>query len=252
MSTRVIRLASGVNRRIPADIENVVGVDSEGRIVVDWFDALAAPAPKVGEQTPPSLFGLTLCCNASDKGVEDGVVCRGCYGYDDTGAYHFKTTTGEFPDVDFLAAPAEASGPPNTTPPKEKRMSKKTPAAEQFAALRIDPKDFTPAMELAVKQKWSGLPVDEKVGDLRDRLAMVTLPGVPAVEALVADGMDEADAKAERARLLRNAKVNAWRTRNQIQAALDARDLRFRAMRAARSASNKADAPAAKKAKCVS
>ena len=26
-------------------------------------------------------YGLTLCCEASDKGVEDGVACRACYRY---------------------------------------------------------------------------------------------------------------------------------------------------------------------------
>lgn len=34
----------------------------------------------------PYLFGLTLCCNAYDKGSMDGVVCCACYGDNETGA----------------------------------------------------------------------------------------------------------------------------------------------------------------------
>ncbi len=69
--------ASGRTREVPAhvDTDTIVGLDPEGRIAVreDWMS---------------SAFGLTLCCDAWDKGVEDGVVCRACYG-GDRGAYLF-------------------------------------------------------------------------------------------------------------------------------------------------------------------
>jgi hypothetical protein len=63
---RTIQFQSGATREVSEDLSYpVVGLDAEGRIVVDmghW------------------LFGLTLCCNAFDKGMEDGVYCRACYG----------------------------------------------------------------------------------------------------------------------------------------------------------------------------
>ena len=130
---------------------------------------------------------------------------------------------------------------------------KKTPAAEQFAALGIAKDDWTDAMRLAVKQKWSGLPVDAKVADLRALLdaATATPLDVPSVEdikkQMILDGaVIAADAEAikEHKRLKRNAAVNAWRERNQIQAALDARDLKFAALRAKRKAKTSAAAPA--------
>jgi hypothetical protein len=234
-TSRVIRLASGRSRRIPAGIDNVVGIDGEGRIVVDTFDVLTNPAPK----PDAFLFGLTLCCNAFDKGCEDGVYCRSCYG-EDSGAYHF-ITGGGFPDVDFIAQPTTQKEPTMSQPT---RTPRKTPAAEQFAALGLtDETAWTKAMQLAVKQRWAGLPVDVKVADLRARLAAVETAVVPTVEEMLAehaamgepiDDVARARAEAERKRLVRNANVNAWRERNQIQAALDARDLKFSALRAAR------------------
>lgn len=77
--------------------ERIAGIDDEGRIVVDDFDARNA---KANGRTRPFMFGLTLCCQASDKGVEDGIVCRGCYGYDETGKYLFKESDGSFPELD--------------------------------------------------------------------------------------------------------------------------------------------------------
>lgn len=70
---------SGRTKRLPDHLEqkDVLGLDAEGRIVVrlDFMTDYA--------------YGLTLCCNAFDKGMEDGVYCRACYGAksDDTGAY---------------------------------------------------------------------------------------------------------------------------------------------------------------------
>lgn len=95
MST-TIRSASGTIRRLPDQLDprRVAGLDEAGRIVVDDFDARNAEARKVGGyMSYPFMFGLTLCCDASDKGVEDGVVCRGCYGTApnaDEGNYLFR------------------------------------------------------------------------------------------------------------------------------------------------------------------
>lgn len=122
-------------------------------------------------------------------------------------------------------------------------MSKKTPAREQFLALGLtDESAWTPAMVLAVKQKWSGLPLDVKVADLRAQLAALEAEELPSVTELVtsmaAAGETGADlperAAAELKRRKRNAAVNLWRSRNQLQAALDARDLKFAALRAKR------------------
>lgn len=119
---------------------------------------------------------------------------------------------------------------------------RRTPAAEQFKALGIPEADWTPAMTLAVKQNWSGLPVDEKVADLRNRLAAVETVATPSTEEIVANNLaatgigDRDAAEVEAKRLARNAGVTAWRSRKQLQAALDARDLKFKALRASRKA----------------
>lgn len=123
-------------------------------------------------------------------------------------------------------------------------MPKQTPAADQFAGLGITPDQYTPAMQVAVKQKWSALRVDEKVADLRAAHAAVLLPPVPTVEEMLAEHAvvtgqpvtddDRTRAEAEVVRLRRNAAVNAWRERTKLQAALDARDLKFAALRAKR------------------
>lgn len=120
-------------------------------------------------------------------------------------------------------------------------MPKKTPAADQFAALGIPRDDWTDAMKLAVTQKWGDLPVTEKVADLRTSLAAVTTADVGTVADVKAQLLlsgativTEADAVAEHKRLKRNAAVQAWRKRNQIQAALDARELKFAQLRAKR------------------
>lgn len=125
-------------------------------------------------------------------------------------------------------------------------MTRKTPAAEQFAALGIAEDDYTDAMQLAVKQKWSGLPVEDKVADLRAALEALEAPTVPDVAQIKADlvlagntVVSDEMATAEHKRLKRNAAVNAWRTRNQIQAALDARELKFAAMRNKRASASK-------------
>lgn len=99
----IIETVSGRKAVLPADLDadRVVGLDPAGRIVVNDFDAFnAEPTVICGYFTAPSLFGLTLCCNAYDKGVEDGIVCRGCYGYDEVGDYLPRAADGTFPDLD--------------------------------------------------------------------------------------------------------------------------------------------------------
>lgn len=99
--------ASGRRKALPENLDpaRVAGLDPEGRIVVDDFDARNAEPRAVGGHTmQPFMFGLTLCCNASDKGVEDGVVCRGCYSAEETGAYLFRTDEGTFPGLDPVAS----------------------------------------------------------------------------------------------------------------------------------------------------
>lgn len=64
-----VRFVSGASRDVsPRLLPRIVGLSGEGRIVVD--DGFGY------------LFGLTLCHNAYDKGGEDGVYCRICYGPD--------------------------------------------------------------------------------------------------------------------------------------------------------------------------
>lgn len=68
--TTTILLASGKTREIAYDVSDdypVLGVDADGRVVRD-----------MGGYT----FATTLCCDAFDKGMEDGVGCRACYGID--------------------------------------------------------------------------------------------------------------------------------------------------------------------------
>lgn len=104
---------SGRIKALPEGLDQsrVAGLDDEWRIVVDDFDARNAEPIAVGNGIlmQPHMFGLTLCCNASDKGVEDGVVCRGCYGYDETGNYLFREPDGEFRGLDPVERFAEVS-----------------------------------------------------------------------------------------------------------------------------------------------
>lgn len=104
MTNHKITTQSGRTADVPEHlVGSVVGLDEEGRLVVDQFGALDAPTEG------GFLFGLTLCCNASDKGVEDGVVCRGCFDDADTGNYLFAVLSGagefSFPGFDPIATP---------------------------------------------------------------------------------------------------------------------------------------------------
>lgn len=56
----------------------VEGLDPDGRIVVRHYPE---------EPDGGWLFALTLCCNASDKGTETGIVCRGCFSDAEVGDY---------------------------------------------------------------------------------------------------------------------------------------------------------------------
>lgn len=96
---------SGREFTVPDHVgENLCGLDPEGRIVIDNFDALNQPYSEHW-MTRPFLFGLTLCCNASDKGVEDGVVCRACYG-EESGSYLYMQSNGTFPGLDRVKVTA--------------------------------------------------------------------------------------------------------------------------------------------------
>lgn len=99
-----ITTASGAVREIPENlVDEVLGLDSEGRIVIDHFGYLDNPSKG------NFLFGLTLCCNASDTGTDDGVYCRACYGgapNADEGAYLFAWETDGawgYPDLDPIS-----------------------------------------------------------------------------------------------------------------------------------------------------
>ena len=104
---------SGRIKALPESLDQsrVAGLDDEWRIVVDDFDARNAEPIPIGNGIlmQPHMFGLTLCCNASDKGVEDGVVCRGCYSEADVGNYIFREPDGEFRGLDPVERFAEVS-----------------------------------------------------------------------------------------------------------------------------------------------
>jgi hypothetical protein len=73
----IITLASGNVRVVDYHVGYpVLGLDADGRVVVD-----------LDTDCGGGHFGLTLCCDAFDKGVEDGVVCRACYDGWDIGMY---------------------------------------------------------------------------------------------------------------------------------------------------------------------
>lgn len=94
----MVTTESGRTRDLPdhVDPDEVLGLDPDGRIVIreEWMSDYA--------------FGLTLCCDAFDKGAEYGVVCRACYG-DEAGAYLFRDPDGTFPGLDPITK--EEAGP---------------------------------------------------------------------------------------------------------------------------------------------
>jgi len=74
-ATTTVVFRNGLSRTIPTDLAaRVIGMSAERRIVVQ-------------DEGFPWTFGLTLCCNAYDKGTEHGAACRACYG-DDAGEYN--------------------------------------------------------------------------------------------------------------------------------------------------------------------
>lgn len=76
----------------------IAGLDTDGRIVIDqWGARTSTTSPSGGRAF---MFGLTLCCNASDKGTEHGVVCRSCFSSAESGNYLFREPDGSFPGLD--------------------------------------------------------------------------------------------------------------------------------------------------------
>lgn len=66
-----VRFADGSTLSAPVAISGrIIGKDAEGRVIAQEviLDEVL-------------LFALTSCCLATDKGVEDGIVCRNCYRY---------------------------------------------------------------------------------------------------------------------------------------------------------------------------
>lgn len=273
----IVRFQNGEVRDVGTLSDGIVvlGLDAYGYTVVRYTDRASDGSEFVME------YALTRCCHASAKGLEDCIGCRSCYAEVDPylggpadpvvvpvvpagdpkiGAPDVSHGTPEALNTSDPATPSGAAG----RSPRGRKMTrqKATPAAEQFAALGLnDQTAWTPAMALAVKQKWANLPIDRKVDDLRSELAAVAVEQTPDAAALAADPdfqkqwgpADDAvinAAQAEAHRLKRNAKVNAWRQRNQIQAALDARALKFAAMRQGK-ASGKGTKPAAALATAV-
>lgn len=83
--------------------ERIVGLDPDGRIVVDTFNVLTSETPSSRD----FVFGLTLCHQASDKGYEDGIYCRACGGAGpnaDAGNYLYRAPDGTFPGLDPIVA----------------------------------------------------------------------------------------------------------------------------------------------------
>lgn len=118
----ILRAQSGAVAIVRSDelarSERIAGLDEDGRIVVDDFNAREAPYVKrepgfTGYLHEPFMFGLTLCCQASDKGCEDGIFCRACYGSApnaDAGNYLYKEADGSFPGLDPIAELYKADG----------------------------------------------------------------------------------------------------------------------------------------------
>lgn len=107
--TAILRTVSGRSAVVPdhVDLETVIGLDEAGRIVVHegWMSDFA--------------FGLTLCCSAFDKGVEDGIVCRACFGQADVGNYLPADGAGSFVGLDSTLT-LTARPNPKETPMTEK------------------------------------------------------------------------------------------------------------------------------------
>lgn len=62
----LVRFANGTSVTLPQQTaDRVVGLSDEGYVVV--------------EDDSGYRYGLTDCCHASAKGVEDGIACRSCY-----------------------------------------------------------------------------------------------------------------------------------------------------------------------------
>ena len=58
----------------PEMLARVVGFDEDDYPIAEYVDR---------ESSWRQLYGMTLCCGASFKGLEDGVGCRSCYSLTD-------------------------------------------------------------------------------------------------------------------------------------------------------------------------
>lgn len=106
--------------------------------------------------------------------------------------------------------------------------TKSRTAAAVVEELKAAGAEITPALEVAVKQKWT-LP-EGTMAELKAQLDAVQMPNdLPTAEALYEANFhaDKEACKTEAARLVRNAKTNDWRNRTRLQAAIDARTLKF-------------------------
>jgi hypothetical protein len=112
----IVRTRSGAEKEFKSAIDwtRIVGLDWDRRVVVNDFDAFREDRASrtvnyggIASTESPFLFGLTLCCNASDKGTDWGVCCRSCYGDSDNadeGSYIFMDAerTYDFDPADVV------------------------------------------------------------------------------------------------------------------------------------------------------
>ena len=153
-----ILFRSGATRTLRIDPTRVVGLDAEGRILVNDFTQPITDA--TGEvRSNGFLYGLTLCCNASDKGTEHGIVCRGCYGTSDTGAYYYA------PYESAVADPVTTQGEREAFMAQEINLYT---AGDCDYAGTVMRSDLIAALALAVEGNDG--PIVDRLADALDRL----------------------------------------------------------------------------------
>ena len=74
-NTKILHFEDGRTFHVPDTWED--GYDAH----VDGLDAEGYPCHAAGLLGDKWYMGLTMCCGASFKGLEDYVGCRGCYGH---------------------------------------------------------------------------------------------------------------------------------------------------------------------------
>lgn len=117
-----VRFADGSTLTAPNKVaENIVGKDAEGRVIA-----------QVVILDEVMLFALTSCCLASDKGVEDGIVCRRCYRYLDAGEIPLSVEVRDviYPTVD------SGGNLPMYTPEQATRVAREHLAENAYPLLR--------------------------------------------------------------------------------------------------------------------